>query len=190
MFRGRQAPVANVNSSNENGAHDFMFRYYANWSAHGLFEHVQSRGLLDTVASGSSQSSRAVGNLPLTLSPVLPSLSAGKGLGETGFVTLMKPLSAAAALGDEKQGSQRHTDALHFLNTRRKIPEYLQTHLRKRCICDLKGQIRCFLTLSAGSLPVFADPNASPSATSVCPLLYPPPPLPPPSLHQIRWQHL
>ncbi|KAF3845237.1 hypothetical protein F7725_008400 [Dissostichus mawsoni] len=75
------------------------------------FLSVQSRGVLDTVASGSLQSSRAVGNLPLTLSPVLPSLSAGKGLGKTGFVTLMKPLSAAAALGDEKQGLQRHTDA-------------------------------------------------------------------------------
>ncbi|KAF3845275.1 hypothetical protein F7725_008438 [Dissostichus mawsoni] len=85
----------------------------------------------------------------MTLSPVLPSLSAGKGLGKTGFVTLMKPSPLQPP----------------------------------------SGQIRCFLTLSAGSLPVFADPNASPSATSVCPLLYPPPPLPPlppPSLHQIR----
>lgn len=37
---------------------------------------------------------------------------------------------------------------------------------------DLKGQIRWFLTLSAlCSLPVFAEPNASPSAASVCPLL-------------------
>lgn len=59
------------------------------------------------VACASSESSRAVGNLPLTLSPVLPTLSAGKGLGKSGFVTLMKPLFAAAALGDEKPGLQR-----------------------------------------------------------------------------------
>lgn len=141
---------------------------------------------LDTVARASSESSRAVGNLPLTLSPVLPTLSAGKGLGKTGFVTLMKPLSAAAALGGEKPGLQKRTDALQLLYTGRKIPEYLQTHLRMRCIGDLKGQIRWFLTLSARSLPVFAEPNASPSVTSVCPLLCPPPlpslPSLPPSL--------
>lgn len=45
-----------------------------------------------------------------------------------------------------------------------------------RCIGDLKGQIRWFLTLSARSLPVFTKPNASPSVTTVCPLLYTPPP--------------
>lgn len=50
-----------------------------------------------------------------------------------------------------------------------------ETHLRMRCIGDLKGQIRWFLTLAARSLPVFTKPNASPSAPSVCPLLNPPP---------------
>lgn len=69
---------------------------------------------LDTVACASSESSRAVGNLPLTLSPVLPTLSAGKGLGKSGFVTLMKTLSAAAALGGVKPGLQRRTDALQL----------------------------------------------------------------------------
>lgn len=39
-------------------------------------------------------------------------------------------------------------------------------------IGNLKGQIRRFLPLSARSLPVFAVPNASPSVTSVGPLLY------------------
>lgn len=58
-----------------------------------------------------------------------------------------------------------------------KIAKYLQTHLRMCCIGDLKGQIRWFLTLSARSLPVFTEPNASPSVTSACPLLYPPPAL-------------
>lgn len=48
-----------------------------------------------------------------------------------------------------------------------------------RYIGDLKGQIRCFLTLSARSLPVFAEPNASPSGTSVYPLLYHLPPFSP-----------
>lgn len=56
-------------------------------------------------ACASSESSRAVGNLPLTLSPVLPTLSAGKGLGKSGFVTLMNPLSTAAAHGGEKPSS-------------------------------------------------------------------------------------
>lgn len=68
-----------------------------------------------------------------------------------------------------------------------KIPEYLQTHLRMRCIGDLKGQIRWFLTLSARSLPVFTEPNASPSVASVCPLLYTPPPSLSPSLHSLRF---
>lgn len=48
-----------------------------------------------------------------------------------------------------------------------------------RSMGDLKGQIRCFLTLSARSLPVFAEPNASPSGTSVYPLLYHLPPFSP-----------
>lgn len=65
---------------------------------------------MEPVSCASSESRRAVGNLPLTLSPVLPTLSAGKGLGKTGFVTLMKPLSAAATLGDEKPGLHRRED--------------------------------------------------------------------------------
>lgn len=126
------------------------------------------------MACASSESSRAVGNLPLTLSPVLPTLSAGKGLGKSGFVTLMKPLSAAAALGDEEPGLQRRTDALQLPHTRQKNRRISPNSPRKALYCDLKGQIRCFLTLSARSLPVFAEPNASPSNTSVCPLLYTP----------------
>lgn len=129
------------------------------------------------MARASSESSRAEGNLPLTLSPVLPTLSAGKGLGKSGFVTLTSPLFAAAALSCENAGLQQHTEALQILCTGRKIAKYLQTHLRMCCIGDLKGQIRWFLTLSARSLPVFTEPNASPSVTSACPLLYPPPAL-------------
>lgn len=59
--------------------------------------------------------------------------------------------------------------------------------------CDLKGQIRWFLTLSARSLPVFTEPNASPSVTSACPLLYPPAPSslsPSHSLEAIGWQQI
>lgn len=132
------------------------------------------QGLLDRGACASSESRRAVRNLPLTLSPVLPTLSAGKGLGKSGFVTLMIPFRRSRPRWREAGVAEAHS-TLQLLHTGRKIPEYLQTHLRMRCIGDLKGQIRWFLTLSARSLPVLTEPNASPSATSGSPLLRSPP---------------
>lgn len=146
---------------------------------HRAYFNIRSRGLdaADIVACASSESSRAVGNLPLTLSPVLPTLSASKGLGKSGFVTPMEPSKLQPPSVTKTRGC-RGARARYNYYTQRKKPEYLQTHLRMRCIGDLKGQIRWFLTLSARSLPVFTEPNASPSVASVCPLLYPPPFLP------------
>lgn len=152
----------------------------------GLLQHVKSRfffGYSGFVRPPSlSESSRAVGNLPLTLSPVLPTLSAGKRAGENRIRdTDEAPLRCSRPRCRDAGVAEAHRRVTIIIHREEKIPEYLQTHLRMRCIGDLKGQIRWFLTLSARSLPVFAEPNASPSATSVCPLLYPPP-LPSPPL--------
>lgn len=56
---------------------------------HTAYINIKDPEVLD--GSGLCIFSRAVGNLLLTLSPVLPTLTAGKGLRKSGFVTLMKP---------------------------------------------------------------------------------------------------
>ena len=90
------------------------------------------------------------------------------------------PLRCSRPRWREAGVAEAHRRVTIIIHREKKIPEYLQTHLRMRCIGDLKGQIRWFLTLSARSLPVFTEPNASPSVASVCPLLYTPPPSFPP----------
>lgn len=95
---------------------------------------------------------------------------------KTRFVTARKPLSAAA-FGDEQPGLQMCTDALQLWHTGTKITRISpNSPPNAPYIGNLKGQIRCFLPLSARSLPVFAVPNASLSVTSVYPLLYHLPP--------------
>lgn len=95
---------------------------------------------------------------------------------KTGFVTARKSLSAAA-FGDEQPGLQMRTDALQLCHTGTKITRISpNSPPNAPYIGNLKGQIRCALPLSARSLPVFAVPNASPSVTSVYPLLYRLPP--------------
>lgn len=60
-----------------------------------LSRHASRLNTKHPAVRASSQYSQAEGNLPLTLSPVLPALTDGQGLGESGFVTPMKPLFAA-----------------------------------------------------------------------------------------------
>lgn len=178
------------------GAHAFMFRYYANWSAYGLLQHIESSGfgILCLVRPQVQPSCRKSSTDPV---PSPPHPLCRQRAGENRIRdTDEAPLSCSRPRWREAGVAKAHrrvTIIIHREKNTRISPNSPPNALY---IGDLKGQIRWFLTLSARSLPVFTEPNASPSVTSVCPLLYTPSlPFPSslspsPSLHPIRWQHL
>lgn len=156
------------------GAHAFMFRYYANWSAYGLLQHIESSGfwILCLVRPQVQPSCRKSSTDPV---PSPPHPLCRQRAGENRIRdTDEAPLSCSRPRWREAGVAKAHrrvTIIIHREKNTRISPNSPPNALY---IGDLKGQIRWFLTLSARSLPVFTEPNASPSVTSVCPLLYTP----------------